>query len=378
MLYLDYSATTPVDNSVLDTFMEVNKRYWANPNSLHTLGRDVHELMNEASKQVASLLHVKPREVIFTSSASEANNMAIKGICYKYQNRSKHIVTTELEHSSVSETVKFLEEDGYSVHYVKLTEEGLIDLEDLKYLLTTFKPSIVSICLVNSEVGILQDIVSIKKIVKEYPLTFLHIDATQAIGKVPVDLDGIDLCSFSAHKIYGLKGVACLIKKEKIALTPLIHGGDSQTIYRASTPAVALMVSMAKALKLSLLDLDKKYNHVLKLKEKLMTYFKKCDLVTINSSNNCIPHIINISLKNIKSETFLHALELREVYISTKTACSSRTAESSTLKALGKNKEIATRSLRISLSYKTSEEDIEKFIQIFDTCLKELNFMKGE
>lgn len=378
MLYLDYSATTPVDNDVLDTFVKVNERYWANPNSLHTLGRESHDLMKEASRQVASLLHVREDEVIFTSSASEANNMVLKGICYKYQNRSRHIVTTELEHSSVSETVKFLEEDGYIVHYVKLTEDGLVELEDLKYLLTTYKPSIVSVCLVNSEVGILQDIDAIKKIVKEYPLTFLHVDATQAIGKIPVDLEDIDLCSFSAHKIYGLKGVACLIKKGKIALTPLIHGGDSQTIYRASTPAVALMVSMAKALKLSLFDLDKKYNYVLKLKEKLMTYFKKCDLVTINSSNDCIPHIINISLKNIKSETFLHALELKEVYVSTKTACSSKTEESSTLKALGKNKEITTKSLRVSLSYKTTEEEIEKFIQIFDSCLKELNFMKGE
>lgn len=377
MLYFDYSATTPVDDSVLDTFVKVSKQYWANPNSMHSIGREAHELMEESAKQIASLLKVKPSEVIFTSSASEANNMALKGICYKYKNRSKHIITTELEHSSTSEAVKFLKDDGFAVHYVKLNDNGAIDLEDLERLLDTYKPIIVSICLVNSEVGILQDIDTIKSVVKKYPLTFLHIDATQAIGKIPVDLTDIDLCSFSAHKIYGLKGIACLIKKEKIELTPLIHGGKSQTIYRASTPTVALMVSMAKALKIALSNLDKKYDYVLNLKEKLVSSLEKCDLITINSGNNCIPHIINISLKNIKSETFLHALELHDVYISTKTACSSNKEESSTLKALGKSKDISTKSLRISISYKTTEEDILNFIKIFNECLDELNFMKG-
>ena len=378
MLYLDYSATTPVEDEVLDVYNKVCKKYWANANSIHLLGVESHRLMEESTKQIANLLKVKPTEVIFTSSASEANNLAIKGIAHKYKNRSNHIVTTKLEHSSVNEVVKFLEDEGYHVHYVNNDLDGRIDLDDLKYLLDTYKPTIFSMCLVNSEVGILQDIDSIKNLLKEYPLTYLHVDATQAIGKIPVNLDGIDLCSFSGHKIYGLKGIACLIKKEKIELTPLIHGGKSQTIYRSSTPDVALMVSMVKALKFALQDLDKKYKYINELNKKIIIELKKCDGITINSNSNCIPHIINISLENIKSETFLHAFEQKEIYISTKTACSSDKDESATLKAMGKDKNISTKSLRISLSHKTKTNDIEFFIKSFKKCLDELNFMKGE
>ena len=377
MLYFDYSATTPIEDEVLDTYQKVCTNYWGNANSIHSFGVACKNLMEESTSQIAKALKVKNSEVIFTSSASEANNLAIKGIAHKYKNRSKHIVTTELEHSSVLETIKFLEAEGYQVHYLKLDTNGLIDINSLKELLEEYHPSLVSICLVNSEVGILQDMGVIKEILKGYPLTYLHVDATQAIGKIPIDLTDIDLCSFSGHKIYGPKGIGCLIKKEKIELTPLIHGGKSQTIYRASTPPLELMVSMAKALNMVLKDLDKKYNYVLELNKKLVSYLENCDDITINSNNNCIPHIINFSLKHIKSETFLHALEKQDVYVSTKTACSSDKDESQTLKAMGKDKNISTKSIRISLSYKTTSEELESLEKAIDKCLNELNFMKG-
>ena len=377
MLYFDYSATTPIDDQVLETYNKVCKRYWGNANSIYSFGVECKNLMNEAAKQVADALGVKKDEIVFTSSASEANNLAIKGVAHKYQARSKHIVTTNLEHSSVLETVKFLENEGFVVHYVKNDESGLIDLDDLKYLLDTYQPSIVSICLVNSEVGIIQNIDDIKTLLKMYPLTFLHVDLTQAIGKIPVDLSDIDLCSFSGHKIYGPKGIGCLIKKEKIELTPLIHGGKSQTIYRASTPPVELMVSLAKALNLALKDLDNKYEYVQELNKKLRTYLEKCDEVTINSNNNCISHIINFSLNNIKSETFLHSLEEKGIYVSTKTACSSDKDESQTLKAMGKDKNISTRSIRISLSHKATKEEVEQLIEGISKSFGELSFMKG-
>ena len=378
MLYFDYSATTPVEDEVINVYNKVVKDYWANPNSIHSLGLQSHKLMDEAKKQVIELLGLKDKEVVFTSSASEANNLAIKGAVHNYKNRSKHVITTLLEHSSVSETMHFLEKDGFIVHYVKIDSDGMIDIDDLDFLLEKYQPIIFSMCLVNSEVGILQDIERVKKVLKKYPLCFLHVDATQAIGKIPVSLDDIDLCTFSAHKMYGLKGVACLIKNKKIKLTPLIHGGKSQTIYRASTPDVAHMVSMVKTLKLALKDLDKKYDSVTKLQQKLLLNLKKCKDITINSNSNCIPHIINFSLYKIKSETFLHALEQKEIYISTKTACSSDKEESATLKAMGKDKDLTTRSLRISLSHKTTLEDIDIFTKAFNECLDELNFMKGE
>ena len=175
MIYFDNSATTFVDSKVLETFNKVCTEYPGNANSIHSLGVKSKELEDYATDKIAKLLKVKPSEVIFTSSASEANNMALKGICYKYKNRSKHIITTELEHSSTSEAVKFLKDDGFTVHYVKLNDNGAIDLEDLERLLDTYKPIIVSICLVNSEVGILQDIDTIKSVVKKYPLTIVKM-----------------------------------------------------------------------------------------------------------------------------------------------------------------------------------------------------------
>ena len=377
MLYFDYSATTPIEDAVLETYQKVCRNYWGNPNSIHSFGSTCKRLMEEATSQVAKAFSVKSSEVIFTSSASEANNLAIKGIAHQYQNRSRHIITTQLEHSSVLETVSFLEKEGFQIHYVDLDSNGLVNISHLKELLERYHPILVSICAVNSEVGILQDIDKIKSLLKEYPLTYFHVDATQVIGKIPFDLKDIDLCSFSGHKIYGPKGIGCLIKKEKIELTPLIHGGRSQTIYRASTPPLELIVSFAKALNMVLQDMDKKYKYVCDLNKKLITYLKKCDDITINSNEFCIPHIINVSLKHIKSETFLHALEEKEVYVSTKTACSSDKEESQTLKAMGKPREISTRSIRISLSFKTTEEELKQFKDAFTSCLEELKFMKG-
>ena len=268
MVYLDYSATTPLNKEVLESFNKVCIEYPGNANSLHKLGRDTYHLMEAATKQVADLLKVDSKEVIFTSGASESNNLAIIGTALKYKNRGNHILTTKLEHSSVLETVNHLEKNGFEVEYIKLLKNGKIDLNDLKNKIkeTTI---LVSINHVNSEIGIIQDVNEIGSILKEYPKIVFHVDGTQAVGKIKVNLDNIDLYSFSSHKIYGIKGVGCLIKKRHIELMPIIHGGKSQTIYRSGTPSVPLYVSLAKALKLALGDFDNKYNHVLELNKYL-------------------------------------------------------------------------------------------------------------
>lgn len=375
MIYLDYSATTPTDESVLDTFVKCSKEFIGNPNSLHDLGVKSKNMIDSATKQIANLLNIKENEIIYTSGASESNNLAIKGICEKYKNRGKHIITTPLEHSSIYGPIDYLKENGFKIDYVKIDSNGMVDLDHLKELMTN-QTILVSICLVNSEIGINQNIKEISKIVREYPKCFLHSDMTQAIGKIKVDLSDIDLVSFSAHKFYGIKGIGILVKKEKIELEPLIHGGKSTTNYRSGTPCLPLIVSISKALRLSLENLKEKEDHVKSLNILLREKLKQYDKVKINSNEYSIPHILNISVLGVKPETMLHALESKGVYISTQSACSNVNAKSKAVLELTKNIDRATSSIRISLSHLTTNEDIVKFISIFDICYKELTCLR--
>ena len=375
MIYLDYSATTPTNDSVLDTFVKCSKEFIGNPNSLHDLGVKSKNMIDKATNQIANLLDVKENEIIYTSGASESNNLAIKGICEKYKNRGKHIITTPLEHSSIYGPIDYLKENGYKIDYVKIDSNGLVDLDNLKELMTD-ETILVSVCLVNSEIGILQKIEEISKIVKSYPKCFLHADMTQAIGKINVDLSNVDLVSFSAHKFYGIKGIGVLIKKEKIELEPLIHGGKSTTNYRSGTPCLPLIVSISKALRLSLENLNEKEEYVKSLNTYLKDKIKEYDKVKINSNDKCIPHILNVSILGVKPETMLHALESKGVYISTQSACSNTNAKSKAVLELTKDIERASSSIRISLSNLTTMEEIEEFINIFDICYKELTCLR--
>ena len=372
MVYLDYSATTPANKEVVDAFSKVSLDFIGNPNSLHKLGVEAKNLMDAATKQVADLFNVKASEVIFTSGASESNNLAIMGTVFKYPNRGKHIITTKLEHSSVLECINYLESIGYIIDYVKINDNGLVDIVDLKRLLTN-DTVLVSICHVNSEVGFKQNINEIGNILKDYPTTVFHVDGTQAVGKIKVDLNNIDLYSCSSHKFYGLKGCGILIKKSNIEIEPIIHGGKSQTDYRSGTPALPLIVSTSKALRLSFNDFDIKYNHILELNKYLIEKLNTIPGIVINSNSNCIPHIVNISCLNIKPETMLHALEEKDIYISTKTACSKDNGDSLTLTTIGKDSSISSHSIRISLSYLTTKDEIDYFISCLEECIIKLN-----
>ncbi len=362
MIYLDYSATTPVNEEVLDTFYRVTKDYIGNPNSLHKLGLEAKKIIDKSTNIIASILKVSSKEVIYTSGASESNNMAIKGICLKYQNRGKHIITTNLEHSSVIAPISYLQNLGFEIDFVKLDENGLVDLDDLEKLLRD-DTILVSIASVNSEVGVRQPIEQIAKIIKEKNhKTFFHTDITQSIGKDNIDLSLVDLASFSAQKFYGIKGIGCLIKKESIVIDPLIHGGKSTTIYRSGTPPTGLIVSIAKALKLIYEDFDKKNKHVSELNKYLKEKLELNSKIHINSNSYCIPHILNISILGVKPETMQHALETHDIYISTKTACSSSENISDAVYAVTNNKDYAKSSVRISLSYLTTYEEIDNFV----------------
>lgn len=375
MIYLDYSATTPVNKEVLASFSKAAIEYPGNPNSLHKLGLESNKLIEASTKQIAKILGVKENEIIYTSGSSESNNLAIKGIADKYKNRGKHIITTNFEHSSIYGPISYLQKDGFDVDFVKTLDNGLVDLEDLERLISD-DTILVTICSVNSEIGVRQPIEEIKKIVKKHEKCFLHVDMTQSIGKEKISFDDIDLVSFSAHKFYGLKGIGCLIKKEKIALEPIIHGGKSTTIYRSGTPCLPLIVSLAKALRLAYENFDAKYEHVKELNSYLKEKLSHYDLVRINSNDYCIPHILNISVLNVKPETMQHALEEYDIYISTKTACSSKENISRAVLALTNDKERAVSSVRISLSYLTTKEECDEFLKAFDKCYKELTILR--
>ena len=359
MIYLDYSATTPVNEEVLNSYIKKKKKMVGNPNSLHKLGIEAKSLIDAATRQIANILKVKPNEIIYTSGASESNNTAIKGICLKYQNRGKHIITTHLEHSSIIEPLNYLKRQGFEVEYVNITENGMVDIEDLKKKIRD-DTILVTIASINSEVGIVQPIKDIAALLKKYPKVYFHSDITQSLGKEKVDLTDIDLASFSAQKFYGMKGIGGLVKKENVVIEPLIHGGKSTTKDRSGTPATALIVSMAKALRLAYENLEEKQKYVKELNIFLRNELEKNE-ITINSPEVAIPNILNISLENIKPETVLHALEEKEIYISTKTACATNDS-SDAVYAITKDEEKAKHSLRISLSYLTTKKELEIFI----------------
>lgn len=369
MTYLDYSATTPVNDEVLDTFVKCSKEFIGNPNSLHKLGVESKKIIDAATSQIENLLNLKDKEIIYTSGSSESNNLAIKGIALKYQNRGKHIITTPLEHSSIYGPISFLQNLGFEVDFVKLDENGQVDLNNLKELMRD-DTILVSIASVNSEIGIMQPIDEIGKFLKNYPKCFFHSDFTQSMGKTSISLENVDLVSFSSHKFYGLKGIGVLLKSNNIKLEPIIHGGKSTSIYRSGTPALPLIVSLSKALRLSLNELDKKYKRVDKLNKELVKFLSEYD-ISINHNEYCIPHMLNISLKGIKPETFLHALEESEIYISTQSACST-SSSSRAVQAFTNGVEKAKSSIRISLSYLTTDDEIEFFKQKFDECIKRL------
>ena len=366
MIYFDNAATTSVNDEVLKTFVTVSKNYIGNTNSIHKLGFESKKLMNAATKQVADLLSVLEDEVIFTSSSSESNNLAIKGVLDAYPNRKRIILTTILEHPSITNTINSLKD--VEVINLKLDDNYHIDIDDLKEKLK-LDPVLVSIHHVNSELGIIQDIDTIGKIIKEKSKAIFHVDGTQSLTKIDVNLKYVDQFSVSAHKFNGLKGIALLVKKEKINLSPIINGGDSQTIYRAGTPALPLIASFSKALRLALEAQPKAYLKVKEINNYLRDELSKIDSITINSKVDSSPYILNFSIKGIKPETMIHKLEAKDVYLSTKTACSSKEDYSKSIYLLTKDKEISKTSLRLSLSKDSTIEEAKEFIKILKDIL---------
>ena len=371
MIYLDYSANTPVDARVLEQFCAVERRCIGNANSHHQAGSAAKAEIDAATIKIASLLGVQPAEIIYTSGASEANNFALKGLARLSRHAGRHIISTPLEHSSASGTLTALQEQGYEIDLLDVKQDGTVDLEHLKDLL---RPDTicVAVTLVDSELGVVQPVQEIAAILKAYPHCHLHVDATQAVGKIPVSFEGVDTMSLTAHKFYGLNGIGLLIKRRNLALEPLIHGGESTTIYRSGTPTVALASSLACALDFAVTDLPGRVDHVAKLNAELRAALSTYPLVRINSPEHAIPHVLNLSVRNVKGTVFQRELDAKGVCVSVKSACSSDGLPSRAVFAVSRDRRNALSSWRISLSHLTTEDEIKAFLQAFDVCYREL------
>lgn len=375
MIYLDYSATTPVLKEVLDSYNKVTIDYFGNPNSLHSLGVKSRELLNSATKQISNIFKIKEEEIIYTSGSTEANNLALIGCALAHGKRGSHIVVSKLEHESIYGICNYLESIGFYIDYVKNTADGVIDLDDLKGLVNE-NTILVSICAVNSELGIRQPLKTIKQVInKENPNTIFHSDMTQAVGKIPINLGDVDMASMSGHKIYGPKGIGMLYKKIGINIKPILYGSNKDI--RPGTPALPLIVSFSKALRIANSDLDKKENTIKKHNDKICEFLSGYPKILINKTPYSIPNILNISLMNIKPETFIHALEKHDVFVSSNTACSSGKISSAVLGVYGDKKRALT-TIRISLSYMTTNEEINEFINIFESVYNKLMELADE
>ncbi len=363
MIYLDYSATTPAHAQVLKKYTENNIKYFANANSMHRLGKEANRLLSNTIQQIHQLLELdENQELIFTSGATEANNLAIKGCLVPYKNQNKHIITTRLEHPSLIAPLNYMQNKGFIVDIVDVDKNGVIDLEHFKKLLTK-EVVLVAISSVNSEIGVRQPLAAIKDLIRPYDCILL-CDATQSIGKEKIDLKGIDLISLSAHKFYGLKGVGLLIRNRDVALEPLIMGGKSTSALRAGTPPLPLMISLLDALKIAYQNFDNKAAHVLKMNQYLRSKLKDFPTIVIHGDEQGLPHIINISLLGKSSQDTVALFSKNNIYLSTHTACSSEERLSQGIMAMTHNEDLATSSIRISLSYLTTQGEIDFLVQV--------------
>lgn len=371
MLYLDYSANTPVDEEVLRCFCEAERRYPGNANAHHQAGTAAKAAINEATCSIARCLGAPPAGIIYTSGASEANNLAVKGLAALGRAAGRHILSTPLEHSSVSGSLEALQKQGYEVELLDILPDGTVDLADLKKRL---RPDtvLVAVTAVDSELGVVQPIAEIAEFLKAYPNCHFHVDATQAVGKIPVQFEGMDTMSLTAHKFYGLNGIGVLVKRLGLALPPLIHGGESTTPYRSGTPTVALACSLALALEKATAELPARAAAARSLNDRLRAELSRYPKVHINSSANAVPHILNLSVQGVKGTVFQRELDARGVCVSVKSACSSDGLPSRAVLAVSQDRRNALSSWRISLSHLTTEEESTAFLHAFADCYNTL------
>lgn len=379
MIYFDNSATTRMNKNVLQTFEKVSQTINGNPSSLHLLGNYADGLLQQSRKQIADLMHVLPEEIYFTSGGTEGDNWAIKGTAIEKRQFGKHVITTAVEHPAVKESVGQLKMLGFDVTILPVDQNGRVSVSVLKEALRS-DTILVSIMVVNNEVGSIQPIAEIGEVLKDYPTVHFHVDAVQAIGKVPLLLgkeSRIDLATFSAHKFHGPKGMGFMYIKKGKKIAPLLNGGGQESGKRSGTENVAGAASMAKALRLVLENSEEKQKDQREIKKYLVQQLEGYKKVSVFSQKEGAPHILCFALKGIRGEVMVHAFEKKDIYISTTSACSSRSGVgSSTLEAMHVPEKLATSAVRISLTDTNNLAEAKLFMGEFDQLYQQFKDIK--
>ena len=370
MIYLDYSANMPADPEVLEAFCTAERAFIGNANSNHVAGQQARSEMERAVQAIAERMGALPEEVILTSGASEANNLAIKGIARASRHVGRHIISTPLEHASVSGALTALQEQGWEIDLLDIRRDGTVDVEQLRTLLRK-DTVLVAVGWVDSELGTVQPVPEIASLLKAFPQCRLHVDATQAVGKIPLSFEGVDTLSFAPHKFGGLNGSGVLLKRRGLVLEPLIHGGASTTIYRSGTPALGLAVATEKALELALENLEDRRAVVQAHNDRLRAALSAYPKLRINSPAGAVPHILNLSVEGVRGAAAQRALSARGVCVSVKSACSVGNTPSRAVYAVSHDRKNALNSWRISLSHRTTAAELDAFLSIFDECYRE-------
>ncbi len=374
MIYLDNSATTKPYTEVIEVYTKALQEYYGNPSSLHQLGANAAKVLQAAREVSANLLQVSPEEIIFTTGGTEGNNLAILGVAFQYSRRGKHLITSQIEHSSVLHTFRYLEQQGFEVTYLPVDHQGHISITDVEKALRS-DTTLVSIMHVNSEIGTIQPIAEIGKLLSKRPKTIFHVDAVQSYAKIPVSPKswGIDLLTVSGHKLHGPKGTGLLYKAEKIRLQPLQYGGGQENGLRSGTENVPGIIAFTKAMRMSSERQRQFETEVGSLRKRLWQGLEAIPDVTINSPQIGVPHILNFSVPGIKPEVMLHALEEKGIYVSTKSACSSKEESiSHVLQAIDLPIDRSKSALRISLSSFNTVTEIDYTLEKIKEMIIEL------
>ena len=384
--YFDNSATTKCLDGVVEKMNEMMREHYGNPSSLHNMGFDAEKELNNARQIIAKSLKASDKEIVFTSGGTESNNLALIGTAIANRRAGKHIITSAIEHPSINEPLKFLEEEGYEVTCLPVDSDGLVSLNALRDSIRD-DTILVSIMHINNEIGSVQPLDEIGKLVKaENPKCLFHADATQSFGKYAINPKSlkIDLLSASGHKIHGPKGVGLLYINKNVKIVPIIFGGGQQKGLRSGTENVPGIAGMARAADLLYKDFDDKMDRLYGLKTYFVDELQKLEGVTINGLSksdgvrNTAPHIVSSSVDGIRAEVLLHALEEKEIYVSSGSACSSgKVARSATLAAMGVPSALAGGALRVSLGWNTVEEDVSRLLHAFERVVTSLYERQG-
>ena len=369
LIYFDNSATTPVYPEVLRTYQEVTTKIFGNPSSLHRLGSQSSRILEASRKQIAELIGKQPSEIFFTSGGTESDNWAIKGVAFEKAAYGKHIIVSDIEHPAVKESAQWLSQQGFDVSYAPVDQAGFVDVKALQNLLRS-DTILVSIMAVNNEIGSIQPIQEISDVLADRPTVTFHVDAVQAIGKVPSAVyltDRVDLASFSGHKFHAVRGVGFLYKKDGKRISPLLTGGGQEQNLRSTTENVAGIASMAKALRLVR---DKEATALPKLAQMQAVILKELakhdDIVIFSGQEGFVPNIVTFGIKGVRGEVVVHAFEEHDIFISTTSACSSKAGKpAGTLLAMGVPNQLAQTAVRISLDDNNDMGEVEQFLTIF-------------